>query len=142
MSEFKVGEHTYRTRQLDGRRQFHIARRLLPVVMSGGGSEDGAQAFNMMAALSAMPDADADFVINSCLAVVDRQDAGSQNWFPILTPEGVFKFADIQYSMAAIIQLIIPVFQENAQGFLSSLPPGSIGEIQAKMTAAVSKLSS
>jgi Phage tail assembly chaperone protein, TAC len=102
MHEFKIGEHTYRANKLNARQQFHVGRRIAPLigqmfavgpVISGiaaarrateeeGGENlddalDTARATEAMLvpftkALAGLSDADCDYVLDRCLGVVQR----------------------------------------------------------------------
>lgn len=130
--EFDVGGFHYRTRDMDARRQFHITAKLTAVM---GALGDGSNPFGMLSALS--PD-DADFVINECLRVVDRQNDGGTGWSPVMSPQGLIMFDEIKTSMAVMIQLVIPVIQENAQSFFRELPKGYLGGVLANLAKASS----
>ena len=102
MHEFKVGEHTYRAGKLNARQQFHVGRRISPLIgqmfavgpvisgiaaarramedgdnVSEDDAEDTVRATEAMLvpftrALAALSDADCDYVLDRCLGVVQR----------------------------------------------------------------------
>lgn len=87
----------YSTGKLDAFRQFHITRRLLPVmlglagaadsvaaILSGSGAPNPAELQPMADAIAGMSDTDAEYVLQNCLAVCQRQSG--QGW------QTVFRF--------------------------------------------------
>ncbi|WP_343724939.1 phage tail assembly chaperone [Herbaspirillum huttiense] len=125
MSEIKIGDHTYRIGRLDARKQFHVARRLAPVLagLSGGAAKAGAslvaQLMPIADALSKMADEDVDYVLDSCLAVCQRAQQGGQ-FAAVTVPSGGLMFQDID--MAQMIQLTVAVIQGNMAGFFAAAP--------------------
>lgn len=134
MAEFTVKGIDYRTEKMEARRQFHVARRLagllgeVPTTMASGG--DMAAAAPLMKALSSMPDAELDYVINACLNVVRRKQGDV--WAPVVASNGAIMFVDIADSLPAMISLVAPVLRENIQGFLSEPPPEFLEMLGAK----------
>lgn len=99
MARFKIGDNEYRSDKLDALTQFHVSRRLLPVLTSftdvmvnlgpettaalvGGGDEasgalssalgDLAAMRPLLEAIAKMPDDDANYVLNAALRVTHR----------------------------------------------------------------------
>jgi hypothetical protein len=148
MSEFRIGEHTYRTRaKLDARQQFHISRRLMPLIMEvlskravleaalpmPDGQTLSAQAtdLRMLEAvlqviapvLAKLPDDECDYVLDRCLAVVQRLQGanGTQVWSDIFNARSKqLMFADI--GMPEMMQMAREVIQENLTGFFTISP--------------------
>ena len=133
MTEFEIAGIKYRANPMDARRQFHVAMKLVGVM--GDVSELG----NPMRALSAMSLEDSDFVINACLAVVERQMPGEAGWGPIMTPTGIFMHEDLRTNLAALMQIVIPVIEANAAGFLSALPKGWFAGVVTRMMEMVAR---
>jgi hypothetical protein len=136
MVDFTVDGIGYRTRLMSGRTQFHVARKLAGVMAPMVGSDSGPR--TVMDAFANMEDAAADFVLDRCLAVVERQDPGTQTWAPVMTADGSLMFADLESNLAAQMQMVWPVLKENVQAFLSALPK----DLSEKLESAVAKLSS
>lgn len=120
MVEFQVEGLTYRTTgKLDARTQFHVARRLAPVLVAMGGEDMIA---SVAIALGKMTDADADYVLDACLAKVQRQQGTA--WASVAAPQGQIMFADMD--MGALAQMVMAVLKEaNLPGFFPTSPPGS-----------------
>ena len=121
MSTTEINGHTYAIGKMDARRQFHVARRLAPVMMglmkaSGQEKADFVTTVGPLAeAVSGLSDEDCDYVLDSCLDVVSRLDekAGGK---PIkIVRGGVLAYQDI--TMPEIIQLAVAVIQDNLSGF-------------------------
>jgi len=161
MAAFTVQDTTYRTKhKLNARQQFHIARRLAPVVSVIGAivpmlqgaleqqtmtpSENGedeittqlramarravdmeAMAHPIMEALAALPDADCDYVLDLCLAVVQRMQSGNGAgpiWSDIWNARAnKLMFEDIE--LPAMLQIAMEVLRENLMGFFSGPQP-------------------
>jgi hypothetical protein len=68
--------------------------------------------------LAKMPDDDVEYVLNTCLSVVYRDEGtGFQR---IQVQAGVMMFSDIDLSV--MIKLVISVIKENLGNFFSALP--------------------
>lgn len=125
MSEIKVGDHLYRIGRLDARKQFHVARRLAPVLAglsgSAGKTSGGlvAQLMPIADALSKMADEDVDYVLDTCLAVCQRAQQGGQ-YAAVTVANGGLMFQDID--MAQMIKLTVAVIQGNMAGFFDAAP--------------------
>ena len=72
MDELVVSGKVYRIGKLPAMDAFHLGRKLLPLHLA---------AENIIAELSKMSTADAEFAINICLAVAQRQQGNS--WAPV-----------------------------------------------------------
>jgi len=77
-------------------------------------------------ALAKMDDASAEFVIFSCLGVVERQQTGGG--FSKVAVNGQLMFEDID--MATMLTLVAKVLQENLAGFFGDLTLGFPGAAQ------------
>jgi hypothetical protein len=90
-----------------------------------GGDADGfSSALQPFAdALAAMTDADADYVIDNCLTVVQRQQASG--WARVVTMEGkqyMFADMDMEVILPLVVQVIVANLGPFIQGLLTSLP--------------------
>lgn len=127
MSDIEVNSNTYRIGKMDTRKQFHVSRRLAPLLAGIGGAIAGSMAgdgsalaatFQPIAeALSKMSDEDTDYVLDNCLAVVSRLQ-GNQ-FAPVMARGGALMFDDID--LPSMMQLAVAVIRENLGGFF----PGS-----------------
>lgn len=159
--EVAVGGKSYRTGKLDCRTQFHISRRLMPlmvarldglrslaVVLGVPGAvaaardaelsrkadqkadevaqsrdaeiEDSVLIASFMPvanALAKMPEADVNYVIDTCLAVCTRVEPGGLA--PVMV-EGRIMYSDLD--MAGMMQLVNAVVKENCGNFFPEPP--------------------
>jgi hypothetical protein len=144
--DFVVGGHHYRSRKLNAKQQLHIARRLsgtsmhfllttetdndLPQAIETAASESGMSVSDIKAivpnlmpiislrALGQLSDADADFVVNTCLSVLQRQSGtnGAVTWTNVLNPQtSIPQFQDI--SLKEMLELTVSVLRENLADF-------------------------
>ena len=141
MTELEIGGNTYRINSMPAMTQFHVMRKLGPVLpgivpvlaqaaaalpqadgQEDGGAMttvDGVAAIAMAAqplldGLASMADADAEYVINHCLSAVMRRDAGGKSWSAVHR-DGVAMFDDID--LMASMHLVWAVLRENYTGF-------------------------
>lgn len=136
-NEIQAGDHTYRVGKLDAMRQFHVTRRLLPILTTLGLTADKLKAVSADASkddalllvagpiadiISKMSNEDVDYVIHTCMSVVRRKDG--ERWAPVLS--GVhFQYQDI--TMPTMVRLTIEVVRENMAGFFGGLPEEKAG---------------
>jgi hypothetical protein len=131
--EFEIGGQKYRAAKLDTFKQLHVSRKvgpvlpkLLPVfVQFTKSAKDGAPADDLTAvaaavepltqALADMPDVDFEYVVNTCLAVVQRNQMN--NWAPVYSAGGGLMFDDID--LGATVQLVAKVIWYSLGPFLS-----------------------
>jgi hypothetical protein len=124
VNEITVGEYTYSIGKLDALKQFHVARRLVPVLAAftrigeAPTSEGlGVKALLPIAeALSKMSDEETEYIINTCLSVVQRQDSGKLQRIML---QGRFVYEDIK--MPDMIKLTSETIMENMGDFFAGL---------------------
>ena len=141
MAELEIGGNTYRINSMSAMTQFHVMRKLGPVLPGivpvlaqaaaalpqADGQEDGGAmttvdgvaaiamaALPLLDGLAAMADADAEYVINHCLSAVMRRDPGGKSWNAV-SRDGVTMFDDID--LMASMQLVWAVLRENYTSF-------------------------
>ena len=143
MTELEIGGNAYRINSMSAMTQFHVMRKLGPVLPGivpvlaqaaaalpqandqedGGASAmttvDGVAAIAMAArplldGLAAMADADAEYVINHCLSAVMRRDPGGKSWNAV-SRDGVTMFDDID--LMTSMQIVWAVLRENYTSF-------------------------
>ena len=135
MKEVEVFDHTYRIGRLDAMKQLHVQRRLAPILAGLGASAfklfnagkeqvDQSEALTAFApvleALAAMKDDEVEYVIYTCLAVVERKDG--DRWVKLLTGRQ-FQYQDL--TMQAMMRLTTEVVEENLGGFFGQLLGGA-----------------
>jgi hypothetical protein len=147
MKEVEIDGSKYRIGKLDAKKQFHLARRLLPLLGQVGKSAKELPAsdinpdsnqtveekdksvgdvLNIVAgpiaeAIAKIPDDEADYIIDTCLAVVYREQGNG--WPPVVSKGGRIMFEDIAGNMTVMLRLAFAVLQENLGGFFSSDQP-------------------
>jgi hypothetical protein len=116
-SEKIVDGQTYRLGRLNAKQQFHVARRLAPVVAAFTGGAEGIP-LALAEAVSKLPDDACDYVMRTTMSVVHRR-VGDQ-WAAVWNQAADQpQFADI--SAPVLIDLVIAVVQENLGDFTSGL---------------------
>lgn len=143
MIEFELEGHTYRIGKLDAFKQFHVSRRIAPVIprlvpafmkmtAAGGAAQDMGAISEALApfadALAEMPDASAEYVIATCLSVVQRRQNSS--WSPVWSVTGnTIMFDDMDLS--TMLPLVVRVIKDNLGSFISGLLTGQTPPEQA-----------
>lgn len=129
MIEFQIGQHNYKAGKLNAFQQLHVARRLAPVltglkdVLQGGLGRLKANPLEAVVplaeALSAMKDEDTNYIVTTCLGVVQRQQAQNLPWASVTTPQGDLLFDDID--MLVMVQIVWRVLEGSVMGFSNAL---------------------
>lgn len=128
ISPLAINGQNYRAGKLNALAQFHVLRRLAPVLASIGMSLEQIQKFKtpedfarvlgpISETLSQMPDEEANYVIFTCLAVTSREQGDGR--FAPVTSKNAIMFEDID--MAVMVRLVAEVLKENFLGFLKGL---------------------
>jgi hypothetical protein len=148
MKEYRIGEYTYRSRQLSANDQSKVARRLAPLltdalvgvmpiifaklgegmtladIMSLPVEELATLATPLANALGKLSDADHDTVLGLLMSVVERKGEGGV-WAPVWNlPAGMAMFQDINKSYALQLKIVGPALWENLGDFFSELLSG------------------
>lgn len=139
MSEpFTVAGNSYKARKMPAMTQFHVARRLAPILgalmeavpasaMDGKTVDlakiDGLKMMEPIAqVISTMSDADSEYILNACLEACDRQQPGDAGWGPVKAKGSKApQYSDID--MPAMLQIAWKVIQENLGAFFPAPPP-------------------
>ena len=128
MIEFEINGVQYRAQTMAARRQFHVARRLSAVLAPSADAIDKskddksvkggilAALDGFFDALSPLPDAQLDYVIDACLDTVSRKDGGT--WSPIRRGGAMMYDLDL-YTQGAIVWHVV---RGALDGFFASLP--------------------
>lgn len=135
--EFEVGGKQYSADRLDAMKQFHIVRKLGPIIaglLPAGVAMKDMQAFlekdagsvlpSIADALSRIKDEDADFVIYGLLSVVKQQQPNGLGWAPVCVNNQMM-FQNIQ--MPDMLKIAFKAGQHNFRDFLAALPQSSPG---------------
>lgn len=124
MAEIEFEGATYRLASLDPMTQFHVTRRLAPVMAAFRASVEasaekadesgGAIMAGIMSALNEMSDADAEYVIGRCLTECRRKNG--EAWAKVWAG-GRLMFDDI--GMPGMVRLTFETIRENMADFFS-----------------------
>lgn len=137
--DFEIGTRKFKLNKINAFRQFHIVRRIGPILsellpsmtklqkVSGSTSLSETDKFDefakiaapLMSGLSKLSDADADYVLFGLLASVEIQQV-SGNWAKVAT-ESMLMIQDLELPM--LLQIAGRAFGFNLAGFFGELPP-------------------
>jgi hypothetical protein len=145
MTEIQIAERTYRIGRMNPRTALHVARRIAPVVLglaelaplmermtpllrvtegetppSVSIAEMVEMARPMSLAVAEMPEADFDYLVDHCLAVVHVRRGGDTGWAPLMV-NGSLMFEDL--TPIEMGRLVWEVIQENLRNFF---PAGAL----------------
>lgn len=135
--EFEISGVSYRADPLDAFKQLHVSRKIAPTVpklvpmlvkmQQAGQAGDDLASFAEAAgpfaeALAAMPDAEVEYVVKTCLSVVKRNQAGT--WSPLVA-NGALMFADMD--LGQMLPIVARVLRENLGNFIQGLLGKSSG---------------
>lgn len=131
----EINGHNYKVGTLDAFKQFHVARRVMPILAQIGinaaklqdmgklsKSEQGFDAIlgPVSDVVAKMPEEDVNYILHSCLAVCKREQPDGR-WAPVFV-RGQLMFEDL--GMQGMLRLTITTIREN----LGSFFPGMSGE--------------
>jgi hypothetical protein len=123
MKEFEINGVQYSASKIGAREQFHIVRRLAPVlgeIIPAVQSGDTANGLPKAAtAISGLSDSDADYVLFGLLQSVKRKQAQGLGWSPVSTGNQLM-FEDID--MGVMLRLAWEALLYNVGGFFPVAP--------------------
>jgi hypothetical protein len=136
--EFTIQDKTYRAKKLNAMKQFHIVRRLVPLIGNFApalkempmidGKPDMTKLKDIdvgkilpaiTSAISSVSDEDADFCIHGLLSVVQKKGDKDEGWFDVCVNGGMM-FEDM--TLATILQLAFKSLTHNLSDFFQELP--------------------
>lgn len=133
MTEFDVGGQTYRVGKLDAFRQFHVSRRIAPIIPTlvpvfvkmardGNLTDDIAGLSEVLVpfaeGIANMSDEASEYVMANCLSVVQRKNQAG--WAAVWNTQGkVCMFDDMD--LGIIMQLVMKVIQDSLGPFIQGL---------------------
>lgn len=139
MAEFTVAGQNYRTAKIDAMRQFHLSRKIAPVIpalipvfakLAESQKAEGAKPLSsdlaamaslfepFAEAVATMSDESAEYVMGTCLSVISRQQGTT--WSPVWNDrQKVCMFDDIDSGV--MLQLAAHVVRESLGPFLAGL---------------------
>lgn len=130
MIEIELNGNTYRLRKLDAFGQFHVSRKIAPIIptlipmflkISRSGvsldMEEFGELFQPFAdGIASMPDEAAEYIMSTCLGAVQRQTSGA--WANVWSSAGCM-FDDMDLSV--LMQLCFRVIKESLGPFMDGL---------------------
>ena len=114
MSEIEVNGKEYRLAKLNAMTQFHVSRRIMPVLASMAG--EGDVMTKILHAVGELTDEDSEYVIGKCLTGCLRKNGDT--WAKVYNA-GNFMFEDI--GLGEIIRLTMATIEENLSDFFTGL---------------------
>jgi hypothetical protein len=138
LADVEIAGINFRIGKLSAFQQFHIVRRIAPLLSGLGetfarapapaaegeavpAEESNPELWSALGpvadALAKMTDADTEYVLKLCLGVCQRQQDGGL-WSRVVGPSGQTMFDDID--LGVMMQLVFAVVQENLSGFFSA----------------------
>lgn len=125
MIEFSVKGVNYRASAMPARAQFHVVRRigkaLDKVIMLLDGDKDdsfGAIVAALLDSFASLPDADFDYIIDTCLDTVKRDMGNGLGWAE-LRANGVQMYQLSLYELGAVLYYVL---KGNLSSFFADLP--------------------
>lgn len=133
--EFDIGGHSYRADKLNAFQQFHVSRKIAPLVPAlipvflqvskmQGGIKDNLDAIAAVLqpfadGLASLDDKAAEYVMSTCLSVVRRR--AGDNWAPVWSAQANGMMFDDINNLGAMMPIVVRVIQENLGPFISGL---------------------
>jgi hypothetical protein len=142
MTEIAIGENVFRIGKLNAIQQLHVSRKIAPVLpkilpamvaskalmVSLTEENPDLEGLSSMLspvaeALAGMPDADAEYVFNECLSVVQLQQGNAfVNIWNADTQRSQFDFIDFFLMIRLVVQVIWGSLGNFTNGFLAKSP--------------------
>lgn len=128
MLEFQVNGKDYRACKINAFEQLYIVTRLAPIIGKAAPAFAAAQKGEEVNALPAlaealgtMPKGEQRELVCALLAAVQRKEAQGLGWSPVCV-DGSIMYADVQESLAVMMQLAWHAMKHNLAGFFAALP--------------------
>lgn len=133
MVEFEINGQTYRATRLDAFRQFHVSRRIAPIIPTlipvfvklareGSLSEDISGLSELLVpfadGIANMSDEVSEYVLANCLSVVQRKNG--TNWASVWNANAKACMFD-DMDLGVLMQLVIKVIQDSLGPFIQGL---------------------
>ena len=116
----EINGKEYRLATLNAMTQFHVSRRIMPILASMAG--EGDMMTKILRAVSELSDEDSEYVIGKCLTGCLRKRDDDKGWTKIYN-NGQFLFDDIK--LGEIIKLTMATLEENLSDFFTGLRSSS-----------------
>ena len=133
MVEFELGGNTYRVGKLSAFQQFHVSRRIAPIIPTlvpvfvkiardGGATEDLNGLAEVMTpfaeGIAAMSDETSEYVFATCLSAIQRKH--TNGWASVWNGQSNLCMFD-DMDLGVMIQLVVRVIQDSLGPFISGL---------------------
>ena len=115
--DFQINGIDYKAGKLHAKQQFHIVRRLAPILSGVVGKGEAEVLSGIAEAIASLNDADADFVLFGLLACVERKDP-TGGWAKVSVGESLM-YQDID--LVVMLQIAAKAFEGNFSGFFQGL---------------------
>lgn len=136
--EIEINGKKYQNAKLTPMQQFHVMRKLTPVLTAMsesasdtlltqlGGSDLLAALAPCMEVISSMSVEDSEFVLNTCLSSVSRQDGAAGGWqkIQVQSQSGQYSMMFSDIDLDAMLRLTGMVIKDNLGNFFNALPIG------------------
>ena len=113
MAEFEIKKQVYRSKKMNARTQFHVMRRMAPILAPLQAVATGDTSSSLVAlaeAIGSLSDEASDYVLDRCLEVVERKQ-GEGGWAKVKLDGGPAMFADID--LMVLLQIAANVLRDN-----------------------------
>ena len=131
MNTIEIDKHTYSIGNLDAMTQFHVSRRIAPMMSSvllslamvrGSTAKEDilVAATPGINVLSAMDDVTCEYVLARCLDVVQRDIGGGKSWAQV-NVKGTTNMMFEDMNMMTLLRLTAEVIRVNLWGFIQGL---------------------
>lgn len=130
MEQIDINGRSYTIKKLSAMQQFHVARRLAPILAAFvdgipsasdvAGSLAGFDLTKIGEEVAALSDKDAEYILNTCLSAVTYRDVENQRDFPVQVKPGVMRYDFIE--LPEMLRLTGEVIKLNLGGFIPAAP--------------------
>lgn len=117
MKTVEINGKSYTLRKMPVMKQFHVARRISPIIAKMVSGDTMDEAVKELATLS---DKDSEYVLSSCLDVVTYRDEENKRDFPVQASNGMLAYDHID--LAVMLSLVAEVLRFNLEGFMNAPP--------------------
>lgn len=140
--EIEIEGSVYAVDKLNAIQQWHVFRRLIPLLSAFSGmanvNRDAvrtsmlSQLAPAFGQLTAMTDEDTNYILNTCLPAVKRKDLVTGGWQRVMVKPGLIQFDDIE--MTTMLRLTTMVIVENLSSFFIQTASEGSTEAEAELS--------
>lgn len=139
MEQVEINGRTYTIKRLPAMQQFHVARRLAPIMAAFidgipstsdvAGSLAGFDLTKIGEEVASLSDKDAEYILNTCLSAVTYRDEENQRDFSVQVKPGIMRYDFI--GLPEMLRLTGEVIKLNLGGFIPAAPSDTSGKDQS-----------